>query len=300
VKGSKFFYSSNNTQFFVRGIWYSIANKFSSDATLHIDPLADDGSCARDIPHLLQLGINTIMVFNLNIEGDHSACLELLKKAGIYVLAELSSNGLQFRVNGEINHRNNRVLLEHHAKIITSLQKHSNVLGIFISLFDTSVTNIQNIAVIKAIIRDLKEYIKGKGYRSIPIGALGFDHHKSISVSEYMCCGSSEHAADFYSLYYTSSPTKPHPAWCVNSTAALNELAESYRDFPKPVILSYGCDYRVSHRFDEVSYIYSERMATIFSGAIADEWFNNVGLTGVDAGSNACFISYWFVSLFTY
>jgi 1,3-beta-glucanosyltransferase GAS1 len=270
---------------------YSMKDRYSANSTLRIDPLEDVGTCVRDIPHLLQLGINTLLVLDLNIDRDHSACIELLKKAGVYILAQLGSNGLNFRLNGEVTFSADRVLLEHHTKIINSLQKHSNVLGFFITLSDFSPAIIDRSATWKAMIRDLKQHIKVKGYRPIPIGALGIDHYKSIFVSEFMCCGSSEIAADFYGFYFSTELTpNHHPGWCSNSTVYLDGLAERYRDFAKPVILSYGCDYRVAHRFDEVRHMYSDNMTDIFSGAIADEWFNNLQGIGVDSGSDPTFI----------
>jgi hypothetical protein len=274
---------------------YSIEDKRFPNSTVHIDPLTDDIYCARDIPHLLHLGINTLVVDNLNINQDHSACMELLKNAGIYVLAQLTANGLQYRLNGQVTYPFDRGLFEHHAKIINSLQRHSNVLGFLVRLNDNSPSHIKDIPAFKAMIRDLKQYIKVKSSRPIPIGAQGVDHQKSILISEYMCCGSNEIAADFFSLFSPNQFPLNGATWCLNSTIEMDGMAENYHNFPKPVILGYGCDYRVAHRFNEVRYMYSDNMTDIFSGAIAVQWFSDEVFNGIDSGSNPTFICYPFL-----
>lgn len=282
VKGSKFFYSSNHTQFFVRGVFYEVRDIHSVNATSAIDPLTNEPTCVRDIPHLLQLGINSIFVNYLSPDRDHSACMRLLNDAGIYVVAHLSYSGLDFQLNGEKYFSEDRALVENYARIINSMQKFSNTLGFYVRLWDTSAAKLEMIPVDKAIIRDLKEHIRVNGYRPIPIGVLGVNHGKSIYLSEYMCCGNGDIAADFYSLACPKWNAHDPESWCFNLTtiSELDKLAENYSNFPKPVILSYGVSNRIAQKFDEIRHIYSDRMTDVFSGAVANEWFSNQAIDG--------------------
>lgn len=64
IKGSKFFYKSNDTQFYIRGVAYQQDYSGSqSSSNSFKDPLADADACKRDVPYLEKLGTNTIRVY---------------------------------------------------------------------------------------------------------------------------------------------------------------------------------------------------------------------------------------------
>lgn len=80
IKGSKFFYSGNGTQFFIRGVAYQqdFTPTRGVNTTGYNDPLADASGCARDLPYLVQLRTNTVRVYAIDptqVSGfDEAVC----------------------------------------------------------------------------------------------------------------------------------------------------------------------------------------------------------------------------------
>lgn len=108
IKGSKFFYKTNGTQFFMRGVAYQQdinSNTSQTDTSIkYSDPLTDTTACKRDIEFLSELKTNTIRVYAINPDEDHDECMNALADAGIYVVADLSEPGLSInRDNPEWN-----------------------------------------------------------------------------------------------------------------------------------------------------------------------------------------------------
>ncbi|KAL8882175.1 MAG: hypothetical protein Q9198_000784, partial [Flavoplaca austrocitrina] len=87
-QGSKFFYKTNGTEFFMREDYLGGAGN-GTGSTNYIDPLADQTACARDIPLMTRLRTNTIRVYAIDPTKNHDECMQMLADAGIYVVADL-------------------------------------------------------------------------------------------------------------------------------------------------------------------------------------------------------------------
>jgi 1,3-beta-glucanosyltransferase GAS1 len=63
----------------------SATNTFGEPSTF-IDPLANATTCARDLPFLTQLGVNTIRAYSVNSSLNHDDCMSAFSNAGIYTM----------------------------------------------------------------------------------------------------------------------------------------------------------------------------------------------------------------------
>lgn len=57
-----------------------------NEPTDFVDPLSNSTGCARDLPYLKQLGVNTLRVYSVNSTENHDDCMKQLSDAGIYTL----------------------------------------------------------------------------------------------------------------------------------------------------------------------------------------------------------------------
>lgn len=93
-----------------------------------MDPLADETTCERDVPLLEKLGVNTIRTYAIDPKADHSACMALLEKAGIYVVADLGEPALS--INRE-SPAWNVALFDRYKGVVDNLGQYDNVIGFF-------------------------------------------------------------------------------------------------------------------------------------------------------------------------
>lgn len=50
-----------------------------NEPTDFVDPLSNSTGCARDLPYLKQLGVNTIRVYSVNSSENHDDCMKALR-----------------------------------------------------------------------------------------------------------------------------------------------------------------------------------------------------------------------------
>lgn len=80
------------------------------------------------MPLLEKLGVNTIRTYAIDPKADHSACMALLEKAGIYVVADLGEPALS--INRE-SPAWNVALFDRYKGVVDNLGKYDNVIGFF-------------------------------------------------------------------------------------------------------------------------------------------------------------------------
>ncbi|SCV02432.1 LAME_0H00408g1_1 [Lachancea meyersii CBS 8951] len=279
IKGNKFFFSNNGSQFYMKGIAYQQDSANTTTGDTFNDPLADYSACSRDIPYMQAVDTNTIRVYALNATLDHTECMQALNDAGIYVIADLS------QPSQSINRDSPSwtvELYDRYTSVVDEFQNYTNVLGFFAGNEVTNnKSNTDASAFVKAAIRDTKAYIKDKGYRSIPVGySTNDDEETRVSMADYFACGDDDVKADFYGINMYE--------WCGSSTFQTSGYADRTKEFANltvPLFFSeYGCIESRPRKFEEVGTLYGSDMTDVWSGGIVYMYFeeaNNYGLVSI-------------------
>jgi len=271
IKGNKFFNSVSGNQFYVIGVDYA-------PSTSTPDPLADTTSLNRDIPYFKQLGINTIRVYSTDSTANHTAGLQLLANAGIYLILDVTDSS--FSINSGAPNWDLQLFNQVKAKLTPFLGQ-PGVLGF---LAGNEVVNNWNqtnaAAYVKASIRDVKAYIKSQGY-STPVGYAATDVPANVPLQEYLDCISRDTSVDFYGLNTYR--------WCGNVTysqTSYPELAQQFGNYHAPFIFTeYGCNTVngtiIERPFTEVQAIYGSQMTGFLSGGLVYEWSQETNQYGL-------------------
>jgi hypothetical protein len=139
----------------------------------------------------------------------------------------------------------------------------------------------------RAITRDLKNYIKNNIDRQIPVGYSAADVRDVLwDTYNYVACAldgeeDDMSRADFFALNSYS--------WCGDKatfeSSTFIDLVEGLKDTPIPVFFSeYGCNETPDRYWHETQSIYGEDMYNVFSGGVVYEWTqekNDYGLVEV-------------------
>jgi hypothetical protein len=161
----------------MRGINY---RDFKNQGSMRGDVLSLDQICARDVPYLQKLGINTLLFSNIDTNKAHLTCMSLFEEAGIYVVLGSNSDGVGID-KGNLQADLAGIDTQEYANIvIDEFQGYPNFLGYAVMEFVAYTPNI------KMFIKQLKQYVKQKGYRPINIGAQNWIPGVSNNSCSYL------------------------------------------------------------------------------------------------------------------
>ena len=284
IKGNHFFYKTNGTQFFIKGVAYQQdvgGNSSSSDTsnTHFTDPLGDSAGCDRDVPLIGDLNTNTIRVYAIDTTKDHSYCMQKLADRGIYLIADLSAPNISInRGSPEWNIE----LYNRYTSVIDTLANYTNVIGFFAgNEVANNASNVDSIAFVKAAARDMKAYIKSKNLgRDLYVGyAADDDSNIRTNIEDYLNCGpTADDNVDFfgYNIYsWCDATTGPEPTFQSSGYADRTKELDGY-SIPA-FFAEYGCntpDLNGGQRdFSETKALFSDNMTGVWSGGIVYEYF---------------------------
>lgn len=275
TKGNAFFAGSN--RFYIRGLDYQPGG--SSNL---IDPLADPKTCERDIKYFKDLGINTIRVYSVDNTADHDECMEKLSDAGIYVIVDTNiPNASIARDDGECLY--NTMYLNEVFATVKMMAKYDNTLGFFAAnevINDDKSTEAAT--YVKAVVRDMKTFMKNTGLRQVPVGYSAADVLENrLETAQYFNCGDDEMArSDMFGFNDYS--------WCGKLsflTSGYDQKVKDYSNYSIPIFMSeFGCNKVTPRPFTEISSIYSSDMSGVFSGGLVYEYSqedSNYGLVKI-------------------
>ncbi|KAL8916628.1 MAG: hypothetical protein Q9208_008387 [Pyrenodesmia sp. 3 TL-2023] len=245
VKGNAFFAGSE--RFYIRGVDYQPGG--ASDAA---DPIADLTKCRRDIA-----------------DKDHTECMKELADAGIYLALDINTPKYSIR-RDKPGPSYNSVYLQNVFATIDEFQKYDNTLLFFSgNELINNVPTSNTAPYVKAVTRDMKQYMGNRGYRAIPVGysAADIDDNR-IEAANYFNCGTDDERSDFFAFNDYS--------WCDPSTyeASYKTKVDALADYSIPIFLSeFGCiDTKSGRKFGEIASLYSEKMSPVYSGGLVYEY----------------------------
>jgi hypothetical protein len=164
------------------------------------DPIADVDGCKRDVAEFKKLGVNTVRVYSADNSANHDDCMKLLSDAGIYLAVDVNTPkySLNRQFNYTIRASYNEVYLQSVFATIDAFAKYDNTLLFFSGNEVISNTDTFPAPYIKAVGRDMKQYIQARGYRAIPVGYSATDVPENrYQVAAYLNCGSDAVRNDF-------------------------------------------------------------------------------------------------------
>ena len=261
-------------------------------ASSHSDPLSNGTSCLRDAALMQQLGINTIRVYNVDPTLNHDLCASIFNAVGIYMFIDVNSPLPNESLDpGHLVNSYSSTYLTHIFGVVEAFGPYPNTLA-FISaneVMNTVATGQTSPPYLRAVTRDLKNYISKHLTREIPVGYSAADVDEILTDSwTYLSCdingqSSDPSRSDFFGLnsYSWCGPTSPTANYDASS---YDKVISTFGKTSIPIFFSeYGCN-RVQPRvFDEVPVIYGN-MTSVMSGGLVYEYYeeeNDFGLVSI-------------------
>lgn len=216
------------------------------------------------------LGINTIRVYNVDGNLDHDECASIFNAAGIYMILDVNSG-----LSGEYIDRSDPSstytleYLKHVFGVVEAFAYYPNTLGFFAANEILNQNSSYDAPLyIRAVVRDLKDYIAANAPRDIAVGYSAADVDTMLTDTwNYLGCelkNSTTSKIDFFGLNDYE--------WCGASSfteSGYNKLVAMFADTAIPVFFSeYGCNNVEPRTFSEVPVLYSDRMKVMSGGLV--------------------------------
>ncbi|UNI20794.1 1,3-beta-glucanosyltransferase [Purpureocillium takamizusanense] len=251
-------------RFYIRGIDYQ-----PGGASANEDPLADPKQCKRDIKQFEDLGVNTIRVYAVDNSKDHDECMKALSDAKIYLVLDV--NNPQYSINRKKPAPSyNAMYLQSVFATVEMFAKYDNTLAFFSGneVINDEKDTDKSAPFVKAVTRDMKNYINSRGLRKVPVGYSAADVASNrMQTAHYMNCGSDDMRSDFFAFNDYS--------WCNSDfkTAGWDQKVKNFTTYGLPIFLSeWGCIKNRPRKFEEMEALMSDQMTGVYSGGLMYEY----------------------------
>lgn len=271
---------TGDTRWYMRGIDYQPGGN-----SANLDPLGDTKICLRDIKEFKELGVNTIRVYAVDNTLDHDECMKALSDAGIYLVLDV--NNSKYSINrGDPHVSYNADYLQSVFATVEMFAKYDNTAAFFSGneVINDEPETDKSAPYVKAVTRDIRNFINSRGLRKIPVGYSAADVSKNrMQTAQYFNCGSDDVRSDFFAFNDYS--------WCNSDfkTSGWDQKVKNFTDYGLPIFLSeWGCNENRPRKFDELSALMSNEMSAVYSGGLMYEYSleeNNFGIVEIKNGN---------------
>lgn len=220
-------------------------------------------------------GINTVRIYNLDPSIDHTECMSIFNAAGIYLVLDVNSPLPNESINRVAPWQSyNEDYMRRVFQVVEAFMNFNNTLGFFSAnevINEESDPRVPQ--YIRAVTRDIKDYIAAHSSRYIPVGYSAADVRPLLADTfSYLGCNLENDTSskmDFFGLNSYS--------WCGEKatfeTSGYDDLVEEFGSTYIPIFFSeYGCNNIKPRTFTEVGSIYSTPMTGVFSGGLVYEY----------------------------
>ena len=229
-------------------------------------------------------------IYTVDNSANHDDCMSALAAAGIYLALDVNTPKYSINQADPAPSYNDQYLQSLFATI-DAFQTYSNTLLFFSgNEVINSKETTGSAPYVKAVTRDMKNYISARKYRSIPVGYSAADVDTLIYQSaDFLNCGDDAMARSDFFAYNDYS-------WCDPSSfegSTWKAKADYFSNYSIPLFFSeFGC-VTTARTFQEIPTLFGSQMTPSYSGGLVYEYSkegtaapaNLYGLVTVNGGS---------------
>lgn len=207
-----------------------------------------------------------------------------LSDAGIYLILDVNNPLYSINRNSP-GESYNDVYLQSVFATVDQFVKYDNTLAFFSGneVVNDQANTTLAAPYVKATTRDMRQYIRNRSYRAVPVGYSAADVSQNrFQLAQYFNCGTDDERSDFFAFNDYS--------WCDSSftQSGWDQKVKNFTGYGLPLFLSeYGCITN-GRSFGEVEALMSSEMTSVYSGGLVYEYSdegNGYGIVSIDGDS---------------
>ncbi|KAE9973567.1 Sulfite reductase [NADPH] subunit beta [Venturia inaequalis] len=273
IQGQDFVDTVTKNRVMIIGVDYQPGGQGGYDPNVRADALSNGTVCLRDAALLQKLGVNTIRVYNVDPNANHDLCASIFNTAGIYMIIDVNSP--QQSINRADPSSSYTVdYLTRIFAVVEAFKGYPNTMAFFSAneVMNDIDTGKSNPPYIRAVQRDLRQYIAKNSQRTIAVGYSAADVRPILQDTwAYLQCNANStddlSRSEFFGLNSYS--------WCgadaTYQTAGYDQLVSMFQNSSVPVFFSeYGCNKPagLARPFNEVQALYGPQMTSLSGGLV--------------------------------